>query len=436
MAERDAWSSKTGFILASVGAAMGLGSIWMFPYRIGAFGGAAFLVPYLLFTFALGVTGLMGEFAFGRSRQSGAISAFENVFKEKGKSYGATLGILPVLGVTGVFVFYLIVCGWILRYFVLALTGAFNTIDPGPYFGSFAGQAPSILWHFLALALTMAIIMRGISGGIEKANKIMMPGLFIILVILLIRVLTLPGAQKGVAFLTIPDWSKLADPITWVMALGQAFFTVALGGAAMLVYGSYLRETEDIPSSAMHTAIWTTIASLLAAFVVIPSAFAFNLDPQAGPPLLFIVLPHVFAAMPGGYIFGVLFFAAVVFAAISSAVNLMEVPVEAVQDRFKMSRKKASFTVAILGFLVGIPLDLNIDLFGKFADTVSIYLVPFGAFLAAVAFFWVYGADKAREQVNKGAAKPMGEWWEFWAKYVFTGVTIFVVVMGVLVGGF
>ncbi|MEG6615184.1 sodium-dependent transporter [Peptococcaceae bacterium 1198_IL3148] len=435
MAERDAWSSKTGFILASVGAAMGLGSIWMFPYRIGAFGGAAFLVPYLIFTFALAVTGLMGEFAFGRSRQSGAISAFESVLKEKGKNYGAALGILPVLGVSGVFVFYLIVCGWILRYFVLALTG-FDQIDPGQYFGSFAGQSPSIIWHFLALVLTMAIIMKGISGGIEKANKIMMPGLFIILLILLIRVLTLPGVTKGIAFLTVPDWSKLADPITWVMALGQAFFTVALGGAAMLVYGSYLRETEDIPSSAIHTAIWTTIASLLAAFVVIPSAFAFNLDPQAGPPLLFIVIPHVFAAMPGGYFFGILFFAAIIFAAISSAVNLMEVPVEAIQDRFKLSRRQASIVVAIAGFIVGLPLDLNMNLFGTFADTVTIYLVPFGAALAAFVFFWIYGAEKARAQVNKGAVKPIGKWWEYWAKYVFTGVTIFVLVMGVFVGGF
>ncbi len=436
MAERESWSSKTGFILASVGAAMGLGSIWMFPYRIGAYGGAAFLLPYLFFTFGLGVTGLMGEFAFGRSRQSGTISAFEQVFKEKGKGYGAYLGILPVLGVSGVFVFYLIVCGWILRYLVLAISGAFGSIDPGSYFGSFAGQAPSIVWHFLALVLTMVIIMRGISGGIEKANKIMMPGLFIILIILLIRVLTLPGSKEGIAFLTVPDWSKLADPITWVMALGQAFFTVALGGAAMLVYGSYLKETEDIPSSAIHTAIWTTIASLLAAFVVIPSAFAYNLDPQAGPPLLFIVIPHVFAAMPGGYIFGILFFAAVTFAAISSAVNLMEVPVEAIQDRFKIDRKKASIFVAIAGFIIGLPLDLNLDLFGIFADTVSIYLVPLGAALAAFVFFWVYGADKARAQVNKGAAKPIGQWWESWAKYAYCGVTILVLIMGVLVGGF
>ncbi|GAB6158529.1 sodium-dependent transporter [Desulfotomaculum varum] len=436
MAEREAWSSKTGFILASVGAAMGLGSIWMFPWRIGAYGGGAFLVPYFLFVFVLGVTGLMGEFAFGRSQQKGAVSAFENVFREKGNAgLGRTLGIIPVLGVSGVFTFYLIVCGWIIKYFWLAVTGAFGRIDPGPYFGGFAGQAESIFWHALALIITLAIVIKGISGGIEASNKIMMPGLFIILLILLVRSLTLEGAAEGIRFLTIPDWSKLGDPVTWVQALGQAFFTVSLGGAAMLVYGSYLRETEDIPSSALHTAFWTTIASLLAAFVTIPSAFAFGQDPQAGPPLLFITIPYIFKTMAGGYIFGALFFLAVVFAAISSAINLMEVPVEAIMDRFNMSRVKASVLVAVLGFLVGIPMDLNLNLFGKFADLVTIYIVPFGAVLASIVFFWVYGVERARAQVNKGAVKPLGPWWGYLAKYVFTGVALFILVMGIVMGG-
>ncbi|SHH31108.1 sodium-dependent transporter [Desulforamulus hydrothermalis] len=436
MAEREAWSSKTGFILASVGAAMGLGSIWMFPWRIGAYGGGAFLVPYFLFVFVLGVTGLMGEFAFGRSQQKGAVSAFENVFREKGNAgLGRTLGIIPVLGVSGVFTFYLIVCGWILKYFWLAVIGAFGRIDPGPYFGGFAGQAESIFWHALALILTLAIVIKGVSGGIEASNKIMMPGLFIILLILLVRSLTLEGAAEGIRFLTVPDWSKLGDPVTWVQALGQAFFTVSLGGAAMLVYGSYLRETEDIPSSAVHTAFWTTVASLLAAFVTIPSAFAFGQDPQAGPPLLFITIPYIFKTMTGGYIFGALFFLAVVFAAISSAINLMEVPVEAIMDRFNMSRIKASVLVAVLGFLVGIPLDINLNLFGKFADLVTIYIVPFGAVLASIVFFWVYGVERARAQVNKGAVKPLGPWWGYLAKYVFTGVALFILVMGIVMGG-
>jgi NSS family neurotransmitter:Na+ symporter len=434
--ERETFSGKTGFILACIGAAMGLGSIWMFPWRIGSYGGAAFLVPYLLFTFVLGVTGLMGEFAFGRSQQKGAIGSFEKVFKEKNSNIGPVLGVIPVLGVTGVFTFYLIVCGWILKYFVLALFGQFDNIDIPAYFGSFAGSADSIIWHFIALAITLIILRMGVSDGIEFANKFMMPALFIILTILMIRTVTLPGASEGLKFLFIPDWSYLGQVETWVFALGQAFFTVCLGGAAMVVYGSYLKEGEDIPSSAMNTAFFTTIASMLAAMVTIPAAFAFNLDPQAGPPLLFITIPFVFEQMAGGYIFGLLFFLAVIFAAISSAINLMEVPVEAIMDRTGWSRNKSAFVVAIAGFIIGIPLDLNMDLFGTFADFFSVYFVPAGAVLSAIIFFWVYGVDRARAEVNKGAAKPVGEWWGFLAKYIFTGVAILVLVMGVLVGGF
>lgn len=431
-AEREAWSGKTGFILACIGAAMGLGSIWMFPWRIGANGGGAFMIPYLLFTFGLGVFGLMGEFAFGRSQQKGAIGSFAKVFKAKGKNYGAALGLIPVLGVSGVFIFYLIVCGWILKYFYLAISGAFDKIDPGPYFAGFAGHPESIFWHFLALALTLAIIAKGVLGGIERANKYMMPGLFILLIILLFRSLTLPGSLEGVRFLLVPDWRKLAEGTTWVMALGQAFFTVSLGGAAMLVYGSYLKETEDVTSSALHTALWTTIASLLAAFVTIPSTFAFNLDVQAGPPLLFITIPMVFKSMAGGTVFAILFFLAVIFAAISSAINLMEVPVEAIMDRFNMSRLKASLSVALAGFIIGIPLDLNMDLFGKFADIVTIYFVPFGAVMAAFVFFWIYGAARAREQINQGAVRPLGKWLEFHTKYVFTIVAIVVLIIGII----
>ncbi|WP_048818126.1 sodium-dependent transporter [Desulforamulus hydrothermalis] len=436
MSGRETFSGKIGFILACVGAAMGLGSIWMFPWRLGTYGGAAFLVPYLLFTFVLGVTGLMGEFGFGRSQQRGAMGAFENVLREKGKGYGASLGIIPVLGVTGVFIFYIIVCGWILKYFVLAVTNAFGSLDLPAYFGAFAGQPESIVWHLLAMIVTLSIVIKGVQGGIEKSNKIMMPALFIILFILMIRSLTLPGAGKGIKFLLVPDWSHLADPMTWVIALGMAFFTVCLGGAAMVVYGSYLKKDEDIPSSAINTAFWTTIASLISAFVTIPAAFAFNMDPQAGPPLLFITVPQIFQAMPGGYLFGVLFFLCVTFAAISSAINLMEVPVEAVMDRFKLSRNKSVIIVALLGFLVGLPLDINMNLFGMFADFVTVYLVPFGAVIAAFVFFWIYGVDRARQEINRGAARPLGKWWEFHAKYVFVLTSVAVLILGIVVGGF
>jgi NSS family neurotransmitter:Na+ symporter len=433
---RETFSGKIGFVLACVGAAMGLGSIWLFPWRLGAFGGAAFLIPYLAFTFGLAVTGLMGEFAFGRSQRAGAIRAFSNVLKEQGVGFGGALGLIPVLGVSGVFVFYLIVCGWVLKYLVLSVLGAFGRMDPGPYFQAFAGSWESVLWHLLAMIITMAIIVRGVQGGIEKSNKVMMPALFLILLALAVRSLTLPGAMEGVRFLFVPKWHHLLEAKTWVMALGMAFFTVCLGGAAMLVYGSYLGDGEDIPSSAVNAAFWTTVASILSALVTIPAAFAFKLDVGAGPSLLFITVPHIFGSMRGGYVFGVLFFLCVLFAAVSSAINLMEVPVEAVMDRFKLSRMRSSLLVAALGFLLGMPMDVNLNLFGTFADLVTTYVVPLGAVLSAVVFFWFYGADRAREQVNRGAARKLGAWWSFHAKYVFVLTSVAVLVLGILVGGF
>ncbi|SIR34650.1 sodium-dependent transporter [Halanaerobium kushneri] len=436
MAEREKWNSKFGFVLACVGAAIGLGNIWMFPWRLGAYGGAAFLVPYLLFVFTLGWTGLMEEFAFGRDQQTGAISAYENVFKEKGMNFGSKLGIIPVLGVTGVFTFYSIVVGWILKYFTLSATNSFAEIENIPaFFGNFAGNTGSIFWHALAIILTLLIVRMGVKDGIEKMNKIMMPGLFILLIILLFRSLTLPGAKEGIAFLLVPDWSKLKEPLTWVMALGQSFFTVSLGGATMLVYGSYLDKDSDIPTASFQTAFFNTMSSLLAAFVIIPAVFAFGLDPQAGPPLLFITIPKVFQQMPGGYIFSSLFFLSIVFAGLSSAINLMEVPVEALIDRLNITRRKSVLIVGIAAFVIGIPLDLSMELFGKFADTVTIYLIPFGAVLSAIIFFWVYGIKRARRAINEGSKRPLGKIWEPYAKYIFSSVAILVLVLGVIFGG-
>ncbi|WP_204702290.1 sodium-dependent transporter [Halanaerobacter jeridensis] len=436
MNERETWSSRIGFVLSCVGAAIGLGNIWLFPWRLGAYGGAAFLIPYLFFVITLGSTGLMEEFAFGRERKAGAIQAFKEVYAERGIDWGDKLGVIPVLGVTGVFVFYAIVVGWILKYFVLALQGQFAVIDKLPaYFGSFAGTPKTIIWHLLAIIITILVLRLGVKDGIERINKVMMPTLFVILFILLLRSLTLPGALEGIKFLLVPEWSKLANPKTWIMALGQAFFTVSLGGAAMLVYGSYLDEDADIPASALQTVIFNTTASFLAAFVIIPAVFAFGLDPKAGPPLLFITLPNIFKQMPGGYIFSVLFFLSIIFAALSSTMNLMEVPVEALMQRLKISRKKSVILVGGLTFAVGLPLDLSMKLFGHFADFVTIYLIPIGAVMAAVTYFWVYDITKARQAINQGSDNPLGTWWEPFAKYVFTIVAGVVLILGIIFGG-
>lgn len=433
--QRETFSGKMGFVLSCIGAAIGLGNIWMFSWRLGQYGGAAFLVPYFIFVFCLGTTGLMEEFAFGRSQKKGSIGAFEKVLGEKKISFGGFLGSVPVISQAGVFIFYVIVVGWILKYFSLSIMGSFQTMDVPATFGGFAGQPESIIWQMFAIILTLVIVRMGVSKGIESANKIMMPALFTLFLILAVRSLTLPGAVEGLKYLFIPKWELLLDPITWIMALGQAYFSVSLGGASMVVYGSYLKDDTDIPSSALSTAFFDTLFALLAAIVIIPACFAFNLDPTAGPPLLFITLPSILQVMPGGYIFSILFFIALVFAALTSVINLMEVVVEAIMDRLKLSRNRGVFITAILGFLAGLPLALSIDRFGAFVDLVSVYLVPIGAVFAAVTFFWIYGADRAREQVNMGAKKPMGKWFEYFGKYVFTGVSILVLILAFVYKG-
>jgi neurotransmitter:Na+ symporter, NSS family len=438
MENRETWASKLGFVLACVGAAIGLGNVWMFPWRLGAYGGAAFLIAYLFFMFIIAATGLIEEFALGRSTQRGAIGAFEAVFAKRGmKKLGAFVGLLPVLATYGVLVFYLVVIGWVLRYFFLAVSGAFATLNAPEFFGGFVGTAATIPWHVVAAVLTGLIVFFGVQKGIEKANKLMLPILLVLMVILLIRSLTLPGAGEGIKFLLVPEWSKLAEADTWVFALGQALFSVSIGGANMVVYGSYLKKNEDLVKSAYQTAGFDTLAALLAAFIIIPAAFAFGVEPSAGPPLLFITLPSIFPMMPGGFFFGALFFLTIVFIVLSSSIALMEIPVEAVMDRFSLKRPVAVVAVTIITWLIGVPLAINMGLFGPWADTVSVYLVPLGAVLAGIAFFWVEKKEDAQNAIAEGLEgeffkKP---WFYQFGRYVFVGVVIIVLILGILKGG-
>lgn len=433
--EREQFSSKIGFILACIGSAIGMGNIWMFPWRVGKYGGAAFLVPYLLFVLILGSTGLITEFSIGRLMKSGPIAAFRAIYEERGKSYGGILGIIPIVGISCIAIGYAIVVGWILKYLSLAMTGNLLTQDPGAFFGSFVTSSEPIAWHLLAIIFTISLLVTGVTNGIEKVNKIIMPGFFIMFFILMIRSITLPGASAGIRYLLIPDWSYLLQPMTWIMAMGQAFFTVSLGGAGMVVYGSYIGDDMDIPNSALNTAVFDTLGALIAAFVVIPPIFAFGLDPTAGPPLLFISLPLVFQQLPMGNLFAVLFFTSVLFAAISSLLNLLEAPIEALIEKMNLTRKTAGIAIGLSFFIIGLILDIGIIDLGNWMDFASIYLIPAGAIVAAFVLYWVYGADRALEEVNKGAKVKLGQGFTFLGKYVYTIVAVFVLVLGVIYGG-
>lgn len=435
MEGRETFTSKLGFIMSCLGSAIGLGNIWMFPWKLGQYGGAAFLIPYFIFVYLLGVTGLIGEFAFGRWMKGGSFEGIQKVFKKKNLPAGKAFSLIPAMAVGGTLIFYAVVVGWTFKYFFEAVKGSFFTLNMEELFNGFTGSKLSIFWAFVAIFVTLLIVNMGVIKGIENLNKIMIPSLFVIFVILLIRSLTLPGAMEGVAYLVKPRWDYLLKPVTWVMALGQAFFTVSLNGAGMVVYGSYLKEEEDIPKASMQIAIFDTLSALLAAFVIIPAVFAFGLNPSAGPSLLFITMPYVFKSMPFGYAFGILFFISIIFAAVSSLINMMEATSEAFLSQFKIGRVKGVAIISIMAFIIGIPLNLSMDVFGKWADFVTIYLAPLGTMISAITFYWIYGMDKALIEINKGCKEPLGNWFKPLGKYVFVISSILVLILGVIYNG-
>ena len=432
---RETFSNRWAFILACVGSAVGMGNIWLFPYRVGQFGGFAFLVPYFIWIFVLGFTGVIGEMSFGRAMKTGPMGAFKKAMERRGKKNGDLIGLIPVIGSLAIAIGYSVVVGWIIRFTVGAFAGDLvNTADSGAYFGEIAGTFGSIPWHLLALVLTFVIMNAGISAGIEKVNKVLMPAFFLLFLILAIRVAFIEGAGSGYAFLLNPDWSALANPKTWVFALGQAFFSLSLAGSGTLVYGSYLKDEENVVKAGFSIAVFDTIAASLAALVIIPSVFAFGMEPTAGPPMLFITMPEVFKQMPFGQLFSIIFFIAVLFAGVTSLINLFEAPIEALQERFKFSRTKAVLTIGIIGLVIGVLIE-NADVLSTWMDVVSIYAIPVGALLAAVMFFWVCGDKFVKSEIEKGLDGEMPKFIIPLGKYVFCGLTLMVIILGILWGG-
>lgn len=431
---RENFSSKFGFIISCVGAALGLGNIWMFSYKLGTYGGAAFLIPYFLFVFLLGTTGLIGEFALGRTFKAGSMVGIKKIFKDRNIKFASIFSAIPVIGLFGIFMFYSIVIGWILKYFALSVTGDINNINIPTYFDSFAGTWSSVPWFLLSVLITLLVVCFGVSKGIEKLNKIVMPILLLLFLALTIKSISLPGSMAGVEYLLKPRWEALLNLETWIMALGQAFFTVSLTGCGMVVYGSYTNNKFDIISSALSTAVFDTIAALLAAFMIMPAVFAFGLDPAAGPSLLFITVPSIFKEMPYGNLISIFFFLSIILAAISSSVSMLEGPVEALLSVKNISRKKASILISSLCFILALPLAININKFNTFTDFVTIILSPIGATIAAISIFYLFKGN-VLEEVNKGAKIPLGVWFIKFAKFVFVPVTVVVIILGSIYGG-
>ena len=425
--KRESFNSRWGFILACIGSAVGMGNIWMFPTRVSLYGGGSFLIPYFIFVVVIASTGVIGEMSFGRAARSGPIDAFGMVCEKKGKrKVGEGLGMIPVLGSLAMAIGYTVVMGWILKYAVGTFTGATlapKTIEEfGGRFGTMASAFGNNIWQILALILCMCILIFGVGAGIEKANKILMPIFFTLFVILGIYVAFQPGAAAGYQY-----------PKTWIFALGQAFFSLSVAGNGTLIYGSYLSDEEDIPSSAARVAFFDTVAAMLAALVIIPAmaTTGATLD-QGGPGLLFIYLPNLISSMPGSTIIAIIFFVAVLFAGMTSLINLYEAPIATVQEKLHVGRKTACVIIAVIGVIVSLLIQ---GIVSDWMDILSIYICPLGAGLAGIMFFWIAGKKYVETQVNKGRETKFTKMYCPICKYIYVPICILVLVLGIALGG-
>jgi len=348
------FQSKLGFILTCVGSAVGMANIWAFPYRVGKYGGAVFLLIYFMFIALFSYVGLSAEYLIGRRAET-------------------------------------------------------------------------------VIVITLLTLFAGASS-IEKTNKIMMPAFFILFFILAVRVAFLPGAIEGYKYLFVPDWSYLSNVDTWVNAMGQAFFSLSITGSGMIVCGAYLDKKEDIVNGALQTGIFDTIAAMIAAFVVIPASFAFGYPASAGPSLMFMTIPEVFKQMPFGQLLAILFFVSVVFAAVSSLQNMFEVVGESIITRFKLSRKAVIFLLAIISLAIGIFIEPE-NKVGPWMDVVTIYIIPFGAVLGAISWYWLLKKESYMEELNLGSKVSRSEMYHTIGKYIYVPLVLVVFVLGVIYHG-
>ncbi len=431
MSKQDQWTSKLGFILAAAGSAIGLGAIWKLPYMTGENGGGVFFLLFIIFTLLIGAPILIAEFTIGRNAQKDAISAYKHI--APGKPW-ALIGYGGVVASIILLSFFSVVGGWIISYLARSFTGSlsnltqeeygnfFNTIISNPY--------ETVIAQLLFMVFTIWVVQGGISKGIEKANKYMMPSLFILFIILLIRSLTLDGAMEGVKFFLKPDFSALTGE-TILLALGQSFFALSVGVSVMVTYASYLSKKEDITKSAFSVVGLNIFISLLAGLVIFPAVFALGFSPSSGPGLVFVVLPAVFNEMALGGIFMFIFFILLLFATLTTAFSILEIVVAAMIKGDSAKRKKASWIAGITVFLIGIPSALsfgvlsdvkifNLSIF-DFADYLTSNIaLPVGALFISLFIGYQMKRIEVQKEFETGAdpGRSLFKLWHFLIRYI------------------
>lgn len=414
---RDGFTTGLGVIAATLGSAVGLGNIWKFPFLTGVNGGASFIVVYLISTLLVGLPVMIAEIMLGRRAKADAVTSLRKL------APGTPWWLIGAAGVLSAFLilaFYTEVAAWVFAYIFKAAFGGLLSTSPevtGQAFNQLiTDPLQSLLWQWLVLALISVIIILGVSRGIEKTTKRLMPLLFLLLVIIGIRSLTLPGAMEGLTFLFRPDFSKLTAA-TLLTAMGLAFFKLSIGMGAMMTYGSYFRDDQDISATAAKVMLADLTVSILAGIAIFPAVFAFGFEPNAGPSLLFITIPAVFASMPFGYIFMVLFFILTAIAATGAMLSLLEVPVAFLNERLGVSRLKATVGTVLLLAIIGSTAALSnslladfklfgMTMFDLYDFATSNVLLPLGGLFMCLFVGWVWGFAEVKQALTNKETLP------------------------------
>lgn len=416
--KRDSFGSKFGILAAAAGSAVGLGNIWKFPYELGNNGGGAFLVLYLGFVLLIGIPVMISELAIGRNGQKNAIGSFKAISP---KRPWFLVGIIGVGAAFMIFAFYGSVAGWTLEYIYQSVVNGFAGKTPDQLSGMFdnfiSNPMRPLMWQAIFIGLTALVVMAGVKKGIEKYTKILMPVLLLILLVLIVRSVTLPGAGAGLEFLFKPDFSKINGTVI-LSALGQAFFSLSLGMGTIITYGSYIRKNDNLSVTAVQVSIADTLIAVLAGIAIFPAVFAFGINPSAGEGLVFVTIPNIFQQMVGGYFFSLLFFVLLAVAALTSTISLLEVIVAYFSEEYKISRKKATIYSSLVIIFIGAlctlsnkgPLD-DFMIFGKniwglleFAS--SDILLPLGGLCIVIFVGFFMGKKRVKDELtNEGTLK-------------------------------
>jgi len=398
-----------------IGVAVGLGNFWRFPYMAAAFGGGAFLLVYVAIVLAFGVPAAAAEFTLGRLTRRGPLGAFRAI----GMPGGRVAGWMVVTTIFVASSYYAVVVGWVLRYTAYTVTGEIGRSAPDALFQSLLGS----FWAqfgvtAVVLGLAALVLSLGVRAGIERASAIGMPVLFVLLIVLIARVLTLPGVGEGLRFYFVPDFGKVNAGVI-AAALGQVFFSLSLGGTFHVTYASYLPATTDLPRSAWGMAIGDSLAAVFAGLIIVPAAVTFGLDLAGGPPLTFLTVPRIFGHIAGGSSFAALFFGLLFFAAFLSAVAGLEVVVAMLVDEFRLRRRTAVLGICGIELLLAIPAMKSMDWILKSDLFWGSTMQPIGSACALLALGWVVGQGRALEEVRRGArGAGFGALWFYWIRYV------------------